>query len=168
VLHSLPAPLLRLFGVTSCNVLQSLVISVQFCHLRCLVPCALCFVLCAHGTSRLVAVTGRSDFRIRSHRHLRRGRTEPLLLVPAARHPQHWPSIKMAAFWVVAPCGLVDVYRRFRCTLCLLHQGCHPYGVRVAHRCLFHVQRPTIYGWREFAHLLFCPSVTLHFEHQPV
>jgi hypothetical protein len=29
----------------------------------------------------------------------------------------------MAVFWVVAPCNLVDVYRRFRGTYCLHHQG---------------------------------------------
>jgi hypothetical protein len=35
---------------------------------------------------------------------------------------------KMAVFWEVAPCSLVDVYRRFRGTCCLHHQGdesCH-------------------------------------------
>jgi hypothetical protein len=29
----------------------------------------------------------------------------------------------MAVFWVVAPCCLVEVYRRFRGTFCLYHQG---------------------------------------------
>jgi hypothetical protein len=29
----------------------------------------------------------------------------------------------MAVFWVVAPCSLVDVYRRFRGVYCLHHQG---------------------------------------------
>jgi hypothetical protein len=33
-------------------------------------------------------------------------------------------SIKMAVFWVVAPCSLVEVYRRFRGASCLHHQ-CH-------------------------------------------
>jgi hypothetical protein len=28
-------------------------------------------------------------------------------------------SVKMAAFWVVAPCSLVEVYQRFRGTCCL-------------------------------------------------
>jgi hypothetical protein len=32
-------------------------------------------------------------------------------------------SMKMAVFWVVAPCSLVDVYLRFRGTRCLHHQG---------------------------------------------
>jgi hypothetical protein len=29
----------------------------------------------------------------------------------------------MAIFWVVAPCGLVDIYRRFRGACCLYHQS---------------------------------------------
>jgi hypothetical protein len=29
----------------------------------------------------------------------------------------------MAVFWDVAPCGLVEVYQRFRGTCCLHHQG---------------------------------------------
>jgi hypothetical protein len=32
-------------------------------------------------------------------------------------------STQMAVFWVVVPCSLVDVYRRFRDTCCLHHQG---------------------------------------------
>jgi hypothetical protein len=32
-------------------------------------------------------------------------------------------SMKMAVFWVVAPCSLVEVYRRFRGTCSLHHQG---------------------------------------------
>jgi hypothetical protein len=32
-------------------------------------------------------------------------------------------STKMAVFWVVAPCSLVEVYQRFRGPCCLLHQG---------------------------------------------
>jgi hypothetical protein len=31
--------------------------------------------------------------------------------------------MKMAVFWVVAPCRLVEVYRRFRGLYCLHHQG---------------------------------------------
>jgi hypothetical protein len=31
-------------------------------------------------------------------------------------------SIKMAAFWVVAPCTFIEVYRRFRGLRCLHHQ----------------------------------------------
>jgi hypothetical protein len=30
---------------------------------------------------------------------------------------------KMAVFWVVAPCSLVEVYQRFRGPYCLHHQG---------------------------------------------
>jgi hypothetical protein len=32
-------------------------------------------------------------------------------------------SMKMAVFWVAAPCSLVEVYRCFRVTYCLHHQG---------------------------------------------
>jgi hypothetical protein len=32
-------------------------------------------------------------------------------------------STKMAVFWVVAPCSLVEVYERFRGPCCLHHQG---------------------------------------------
>jgi hypothetical protein len=32
-------------------------------------------------------------------------------------------SMKMAVFWDVAPCSLVDIVRRFRGTYCLHHQG---------------------------------------------
>jgi hypothetical protein len=32
-------------------------------------------------------------------------------------------SMKMTVFWDVAPCCLVEVYRRFRCACCLHHQG---------------------------------------------
>jgi hypothetical protein len=31
--------------------------------------------------------------------------------------------MKMAVLWVVAPCSLVEVYRRFRGVYCLHHQG---------------------------------------------
>jgi hypothetical protein len=31
--------------------------------------------------------------------------------------------MKVAVFWVVAPCSLVDVYQRFRCPCCFHHQG---------------------------------------------
>jgi hypothetical protein len=32
-------------------------------------------------------------------------------------------SMKMAVFWVVAPCSLVELYQRFRGPCCLRHQG---------------------------------------------
>jgi hypothetical protein len=32
-------------------------------------------------------------------------------------------STKMAVFWVVAPCSLVEIYQRFRGPCCLHHQG---------------------------------------------
>jgi hypothetical protein len=34
-------------------------------------------------------------------------------------------SIKMAAFWDVAPCSLVDINQSFRDAYCLHHQGDH-------------------------------------------
>jgi hypothetical protein len=30
---------------------------------------------------------------------------------------------KMAVFWVVVPCSLVEIYQRFRGSCCLHHQG---------------------------------------------
>jgi hypothetical protein len=35
----------------------------------------------------------------------------------------HQCNLKMAVFWVVAPCSLVEVYQRFRGTCCLHHEG---------------------------------------------
>jgi hypothetical protein len=32
-------------------------------------------------------------------------------------------KLKMAVFWVVAPCSLVEVYRLFRGACCLYHQS---------------------------------------------
>jgi hypothetical protein len=32
-------------------------------------------------------------------------------------------STKMAVFWVVAPCSLVEVYQRFRGACCLHHRS---------------------------------------------
>jgi hypothetical protein len=32
-------------------------------------------------------------------------------------------SKKMTAFWIVAPCSFVEIYRRFRGDYCLHHQG---------------------------------------------
>jgi hypothetical protein len=34
-------------------------------------------------------------------------------------------TVKMAIFWVVAPCSVIEVYRRFRGACCLHHQGNH-------------------------------------------
>jgi hypothetical protein len=36
---------------------------------------------------------------------------------------QEFNFIDMAVFWVVAPCSLIQVYRRFRGAWCLRHQG---------------------------------------------
>jgi hypothetical protein len=35
-------------------------------------------------------------------------------------------SMRMAVFWAVAPCSLVEVYRPFRGACCLHHQGDRP------------------------------------------
>jgi hypothetical protein len=32
-------------------------------------------------------------------------------------------SMKMVLFWVIMPCSLVEVFRRFRGACCLHHQG---------------------------------------------
>jgi hypothetical protein len=44
-------------------------------------------------------------------------------------------SIKKAVFWVVAPCSLVEVYRRFRGACCLHHQGdeSHLLSIKCSH-----------------------------------
>jgi hypothetical protein len=39
-------------------------------------------------------------------------------------------SIKMSVFWIVAPCILVEVFRRFKGACCLHHQGDHRSDVR--------------------------------------
>jgi hypothetical protein len=46
-------------------------------------------------------------------------------------------SMKMAVFWVVAPCTLVEVYRRFRDAFCLLHQGDKRTAVRTSNPTYF-------------------------------
>jgi hypothetical protein len=42
-------------------------------------------------------------------------------LFPAGNEKQD--TMKMAVFWVVAPCSLVEVYQRFGGACCLHHQG---------------------------------------------
>jgi hypothetical protein len=43
-------------------------------------------------------------------------------------------KVKMAVFWVVAPCSLVELYQRFRGPCCLHHQGdaCFVHVIRLA------------------------------------
>jgi hypothetical protein len=41
---------------------------------------------------------------------------------PNETYQINW-KFKMAVFWVVAPCSLVEVYGRFRSTCCIHHQG---------------------------------------------
>jgi hypothetical protein len=36
---------------------------------------------------------------------------------------EFYTELKIAVFWVVAPCSLVEVYQRFRGPCCLHHQG---------------------------------------------
>jgi hypothetical protein len=43
-------------------------------------------------------------------------------------------SMKMAVFWVVARCNLVEVCRRFRGAYCLHHQGSE-WAARLTYRC---------------------------------
>jgi hypothetical protein len=39
------------------------------------------------------------------------------------RNRSNTDQMKIAVFWVVAPCSLVEVYQRFRGPCCLHHQG---------------------------------------------
>jgi hypothetical protein len=43
--------------------------------------------------------------------------------------------MEMAVFWVVAPCSLVEVYRRFRDVCCLHHQGDESVNFYETSRC---------------------------------
>jgi hypothetical protein len=50
--------------------------------------------------------------------------------VYTGEHPlKNWNTVlaKMAVFWVVAPCSLVEIYQRFRGPCCLHHQGDRSY-----------------------------------------
>jgi hypothetical protein len=56
----------------------------------------------------------------------------------AQSHSRTSVNVKMAVFWVVAPCSLVEVCRRFRGACCLLHQGAlMMYETKVARRPSF-------------------------------
>jgi hypothetical protein len=49
-----------------------------------------------------------------------------IFMPPAKMIPQtstQMITMKMAVFWVVAPCSLVEVYQHFRGTCCFQHQG---------------------------------------------
>jgi hypothetical protein len=50
-------------------------------------------------------------------------RTYKLFLNRAYYFYSELKNSKMAVFWVVAPCSLVEVYQRFRGPCCLHHQG---------------------------------------------
>jgi hypothetical protein len=69
--------------------------------------------------------------------------------------------MSMAVFWVVVPCSLVEVYRRFRGTCCLHHQGdeftaqqprrqLHKfiYGIFILMECSFSVGNSDMMDWR--------------------
>jgi hypothetical protein len=49
--------------------------------------------------------------------------------------------LKMAVFWVLAPCSLVEVYRRFRGACCLHHQGDREIGKSFLHKVIKGVQK---------------------------
>jgi hypothetical protein len=89
--------------------------------------------------------------------------------------------LKMAVFCVVAPCSLVEIYRRFRGTCCLHHQGLSHNGgdsKRPWNVCKFppdcctvqHSRRqPSSYSSRtepeissHFLFIIICTSVCLH------
>jgi hypothetical protein len=56
-----------------------------------------------------------------------------------ARPEKH---LKMAVFWVVAPCSLLEVYQRFRGPCCLHHQGDHIHEnqtvLQLLKKCIIH------------------------------
>jgi hypothetical protein len=47
-------------------------------------------------------------------------------------------SMKIAVFWVVAPCSLVEVYQRFSSPCCLHHQGDQKTAIFIALMFLNH------------------------------
>jgi hypothetical protein len=49
--------------------------------------------------------------------------TSPLLVEMFLQFHEHNQISKMAVFWFVAPCSLVEVYQRFRGPCCLHHKG---------------------------------------------
>jgi hypothetical protein len=46
-------------------------------------------------------------------------------------------SVKIKAFWDIAPCSLFKVDRRFRCTYCLHHQGVMVEAVRTSEMSVY-------------------------------
>jgi hypothetical protein len=58
-----------------------------------------------------------------------------LFILSVVEHGREtWSPMKMAVFWVVAPCILVEVYRRFGGACCLHYQGDdHPDDVGSRH-----------------------------------
>jgi hypothetical protein len=54
--------------------------------------------------------------------------------------------LKMAVIWVVAPCSLAEVYRRFRGTCCLNHQGdmTRPHSATTQKTAIFILAEPQI------------------------
>jgi hypothetical protein len=62
-----------------------------------------------------------SDVKHNSFKHLKKSGDKRLQIV--GFEVLTAASMKMAVFWVVAPCSLVEVYERFGGTCCLHHQG---------------------------------------------
>jgi uncharacterized membrane protein YecN with MAPEG domain len=56
-------------------------------------------------------------------------------------------TMKMAVFWVVAPCGLVWVYRRFRGLYCLHHMALQPRRQPISYSYLKHLA--VCFLWRD-------------------
>jgi hypothetical protein len=56
------------------------------------------------------------------------------IYLPLSKTRRFWrkamKKMKMAVFWIVAPCSPVEVYRRFRGACCLYHQGDDKYSPR--------------------------------------
>jgi hypothetical protein len=46
-----------------------------------------------------------------------------IIIIEVLFHVLTVENIKMRAFWDIAPCGLEESHRRFRCAYCLHHQA---------------------------------------------
>jgi hypothetical protein len=61
--------------------------------------------------------------------------------------------MKMAVFWVVAPCSLVEVYQRFRVPCCLHHQGDNKEAARNSETLINFYQTTRSHNPEEDSHL---------------
>jgi hypothetical protein len=76
--------------------------------------------------------------------------------------------MKMAVFWVVAQCSLVEVFQRFRGACCLHHQGDEPLLISLmmeaasTYETLVNFYQTTQCYNPEASHLHLCSSKTCH------